>query len=114
MIIEFAIRLFNFQSLLLHLLVFVAGDARGGMSPQAAVLAVVGTSQQSETFTSSNIDSGFSNPQAIVVDMSENIFVADEAGNVVKKIAPNGAVTTIASGLSQPYGIAVDSAGNVL
>ncbi len=42
-----------------------------------------------------------------------DLFIADSANNRAVEIRPSGVQTTIASGLNQPAGIAVDGAGNV-
>jgi hypothetical protein len=53
------------------------------------------------------------------VDATGNVFVADTGNNAVKEVPYNsstgtyGTVTTIGSGFSQPYGVAVDAAGDV-
>lgn len=52
----------------------------------------------------------FVGPQGIAVDSSGNVYVGD--GGEVRKISPDGAVTTLASGVGA-YGVAVDSSGNV-
>ncbi len=67
-------------------------------------------------------------PLGVAVDSSGNIYVADQGNHTIRKITSAGAVTTIAgsAGLSgstngtasaarfsSPYGVAVDSAGNV-
>ncbi len=70
-------------------------------------------------------------PQGIAVDSSGNLYIADAVNNVIRKVS-NGTITTFAGGgtlvypngvgddgpaaggyLSGPYGVAVDSAGNV-
>jgi DNA-binding beta-propeller fold protein YncE len=70
----------------------------------------------------------FDDPHYVATDPSGNIFVADHYNNVIRMIAPGGAVTTLAGVagaggyqdgptagalFSQPYGIATDAAGNV-
>lgn len=69
----------------------------------------------------------FNRPTGIAMDASDNLFVADTASNKIRRITPQGVVTTIAgSGVSgsadgtgtsatfnTPTGIAVDSNGNV-
>ncbi|MDD2699058.1 MAG: BspA family leucine-rich repeat surface protein, partial [Arcobacteraceae bacterium] len=69
----------------------------------------------------------FKHPNGIAVDNSGNVFVADELDHKIRKITPNGDVTTLAgSGISgfadgssttaqfnHPRGVAVDSSGNV-
>jgi sugar lactone lactonase YvrE len=54
----------------------------------------------------------------LAVDASGNVYVADAAaGNVILKETPGGSSytqTTVVSSLNQPYGIAIDSFGNIL
>ena len=61
-------------------------------------------------------------PQAVAADAAGNLYIADTANNVVRKVAANGSISTIAgtgapgSGSGQlngPQGIAVDSSGNI-
>jgi sugar lactone lactonase YvrE len=60
---------------------------------------------------------GFSNPEAVAVDGSGNVYVADFTNSVVKETpagcASSSCVTTLGSGFSNPTGVAVDGAGNV-
>ena len=61
-------------------------------------------------------------PQAVAMDGAGNLYIADTANNVVRKVASNGAISTIlgngtaGSGNSQlngPHGITADSAGDI-
>jgi|SRR6185503_5875383 len=66
-------------------------------------------------------------PAALAADVKGNVYVADTHNNMIRKIGPDGTVTTIAGRISpevakyrdtvvkfdNPYGIAVDKAGNV-
>jgi sugar lactone lactonase YvrE len=79
-------------------------------------------------------DAGFKNPQGIVVDKDGNILVADRKNHAIRKVTPQGVVTTIAgsftgSGTSSltgssdgsasgarfnhPSDVLVDAAGNI-
>lgn len=58
----------------------------------------------------------FSNPQGIAVDASGNAFVADTENASIRRVTPDGQVTTIATNASQlksSQGVTVDSAGNI-
>jgi sugar lactone lactonase YvrE len=56
----------------------------------------------------------FNNPFGVAVDTVGNVYVADAGNKKIRKISPNGVVTTIASsGFSYPCDIAVDNAGTL-
>lgn len=70
----------------------------------------------------------FNSPAGVAVDASGNVYVADMGNNMIRKITSGGVVSTLAgqAGMTgstngqgtaalfnQPYGIAVDSSGNV-
>jgi uncharacterized protein (TIGR03437 family) len=68
-------------------------------------------------------------PQGVAVDSAGNVFIADTANNRVRKVAPNGVITTVAGNgaagfsgdggsavnaqVGNPVAVAVDSVGNV-
>ena len=70
----------------------------------------------------------FSNPSAVATDTAGNVYVADRSNNTIRKVTSAGVVTTLAGSAGNngstdgtgsaarfgyPYGIAVDTAGNV-
>jgi large repetitive protein len=67
--------------------------------------------------TTSTLGGGFNKPNAIAVDGSGNVYVADTLNNAVKVMpagcATSSCVTTVGGGFNQPFGVAVDGAGNV-
>jgi sugar lactone lactonase YvrE len=68
-------------------------------------------------------------PTGVAVDAAGNLFIADEANNRVRKVNPGGVISTVAGNGTQgysgdggpatsaelyyPYGVAVDTAGNL-
>jgi sugar lactone lactonase YvrE len=66
-------------------------------------------------------------PSGVAIDASGHVFVADQVNQRIRKVTPGGAVTTLAGSGSQafadgtgagasfrdPYGVAVDTSGNV-
>jgi len=72
-------------------------------------------------------DALFAHPDGLAVDRQGNIYVADVGNNKIRKITPDGTVTTMAgkrkpgadngplntATFNRPYGITVDKAGNV-
>lgn len=72
-------------------------------------------------------NASFNSPGGIAIDASDNLYVADQQGNLIRKISPAGSVTTFAgsgnggslngpnliSGFSNPDGLVVDKVGNL-
>jgi sugar lactone lactonase YvrE len=69
----------------------------------------------------------FNTPSALALDAQDNLYVADTGNNAIRKVTPDGTVTTIAGGgpagfqdgparearFNAPVGVAVDGKGNV-
>lgn len=75
-----------------------------------------------------NGDARFYGPNSVAVDTLGNVYVADKNNNTIRKVTPNGIVTTLAglagvggsvdgtgsdARFSGPAGVAVDASGNV-
>jgi hypothetical protein len=73
-------------------------------------------------------DAQFDQPQSVAVDTNGNVYVADTYNDTIRKITPEGVVTTFAgtprsigtndgtgsaAQFNNPYGVAVDTNGNV-
>ncbi|MBV9762683.1 MAG: choice-of-anchor D domain-containing protein [Acidobacteriaceae bacterium] len=90
------------------------------------VVAGTGSTNGSPPQLTPTASASLNNPNAVAVDSSGNIYIADTQANIVLEVAAGtGLVSRFAGGgdgssnkatdstLSQPYGVAVDSAGNV-
>lgn len=58
----------------------------------------------------------FDTPSALAIDRLGNLYVADTHNNAIRKVAPDGGVSTLAgsaAGFDGPVGVAVDRDGNV-
>ncbi len=96
------------------------------ITPAGVVSTLAGsgsTGSANETGTSAT----FHTPTAIAVDLSGNLYVADQGNHKIRKVTPEGVVSTFAgtgtSGsingagtiatFTSPWGVAVDASGNV-
>jgi sugar lactone lactonase YvrE len=85
-----------------HLTATYRGDGTNAASPVSAPVTVVVTGNPTGTTLS------------VVPPPAPDVFIADFGhGRVVEQAADDGPQTTVASGLSEPSGVAVDAAGDV-
>ena len=52
-------------------------------------------------------------PEAVAVDGSGNLYIADTNNNRVRRVDSQGVITTVATGVHSPRGMALDSSGNL-
>ena len=98
------------------------------ISPAGNVTVFAGAALQYGSVDGTAAAARFFYPYSVAADTNGNLFISDYGNNTIRKIAPGGAVTTLAglagasgsvdgSGaaarFASPVGIAVDSTGNV-
>lgn len=97
----------NFQS--------VTPQNTGGSVPQAIysqTITFAGTGRPSANDGPRTI-AGFHHPSGVVRHKNGTLYVTDEKNNSVRKIDPDGYVSTVAKGFNVPTGIAFDATGNI-
>ncbi|HTR55663.1 MAG TPA: fibronectin type III domain-containing protein [Kofleriaceae bacterium] len=96
------------------------------VTPEGEVSTFAGTGDAGNANGASTAAS-FQFPEGIAVDASGNVYVADTGNNLIRKVTPAGDVSTLAgtgaagsadgagsaASFNQPYGVAVDAAGNL-
>ncbi len=97
------------------------------ITPAGVVTTFAGNGQKG-AIDGTGSSSSFSSPEGIAVDGNDNLYVADTGNRQIRKITPNGVVTTVAGVAGQighidgagetavfiaPYDVATDASGNV-
>lgn len=98
------------------------------ISPSGVVTTFAGLAGQSGTANGTGSAARFNTPYGVMVDPNNNVYVADTFNNTIRKITPDGAVTTLAGKagvagflnkkktsalFTRPVSLAMDSAGNI-
>ena len=92
----------------------------------AQVVSTLAGSGSSGSNNATGTSASFSKPQGLVVDANGNIYVSEYSGHKIRKITPDGVVTTFAGSSSgnnngtgtsarfnRPNGLAIDGSGNI-
>lgn len=88
---------------------YVANDNRGGYdgAPQMSMVSPTG---QVSAFGPVG---GLSFPELITIDPTGNLYVASAGSNSVKKVTPQGVVSTLPYSFYTPHGVVLDALGNL-
>ncbi|MXV52036.1 T9SS type B sorting domain-containing protein [Pedobacter sp. HMF7647] len=82
------------------------------ITPDGVVATFAGS--QASGFTNGPRQSArFNTPTAVAVDAGQNIYISDASNGAVRKITPDGMVSTLATGLSFPRELRADATGNI-
>lgn len=98
------------------------------VTPSGAVSTVAGLALSAGTNDGISVNARFNQPQGVAVDTNGNLYVGDFYNYTIRKITPDGTVSTLAglagstgsadgtgsvARFNQPAGVAVDNNGNV-
>ncbi len=96
------------------------------ISPQGVVTTLAGNTHPGSA-NGKGTAASFAHPAGVAIDAEGNLFVADAGNNKIRKVSPDGMVTTLAGNgirgatngqdttvsFNKPMGIATDKSGNI-
>lgn len=84
------------------------------IAPNGAVTTLAGAAGETGNADGTGSAARFNLPRDVATDPTGNVFISDDFNNnLIRRMTPVGAVTTFASQLVEPQGVAVDRNGNV-
>jgi len=97
------------------------------ITPAGLVSTYAGGGSTAATVTGPALSGSFNNPQGLAVDAWGTVYVADRGNNMIRAISPSGVLSVLAgqvtpgstnatgtlASFDSPFGVAVDTAGNV-
>ena len=112
---------------LIFLLAFLILASLISAQLHAQVVSTLAGSGSSGSTNATGTSASFNKPQGVVVDANGNVYVSEYSGNKIRKITPEGVVTTFAGSsssgtsngtgtaarFSRPNGLAIDASGNI-
>jgi sugar lactone lactonase YvrE len=99
-----------------------AGNNRIRKITSAGIVSTLAGSDSTGYADGAGTIASFFHPEGVALDAAGNVYVADAGNNLIRKVAPDGTVSTFASNgtdvgeaniFSNPTGVAADAAGNI-
>jgi sugar lactone lactonase YvrE len=82
------------------------------VSPQGILSTVAGTGNSGYSGDGGQASNAqLSWPVGLAFDSGGNLFIADTGNQVIRKVSPAGIISTVATGLTTPEGVALDASG---
>jgi len=115
------------KKIITYLTILILGSSIHSLQGQL-VITVAGQAEIPGNINGTAFEATFNNPHGIAVDLNGNVFTADRWSHVIRKITPDGMVSTYAGVANQsgdidgptsealfyePWGLCVDNNGNV-
>ncbi len=83
------------------------------VTPGGVVTTLAGSAGSQGSADGQGTAARFLQPWAVAVDGAGNVYVGDMGNGTIRKVTPDGVVSTWAAGLNWPQGLALDSDGNI-
>jgi DNA-binding beta-propeller fold protein YncE len=83
------------------------------ITPEGVVSTFAGMTGQDGTADGVGEEARFYLPRGLAVDGDGNVLVADQGNGRIRRITPEGMVTTLPGAFTAPEGLAVDAEGNI-
>ena len=84
------------------------------VAPNGIITTFAGTGQQG--YNGDGIPAASAklwSPSGLATNSAGDVFIADESNGSIRKVTPDGIISTVVSGLDDPKSVAIDSAGNL-
>lgn len=83
------------------------------ITPAGIVSTFAGQAGKAGNADGAGPSAAFNAPTGVVADVAGNVYVADMGNRAIRKISPDGVVTTFAGNVGTPNGVAMDGSGNL-
>src|SRR4051812_19761618 len=86
-------------------------DPPGFARPGSTITVVAGSGESGNSGDGGRAVDARLTPEGVAVDALGNVFITDSFWNTIRKVTPNGFITTLVSSIQSPTAIAVDGQG---